>query len=86
MTFHEIKPETLHFHKLTDHTNSYDTEVLSELGRLGGSVDYVSAFSSGRDLRVLGSSPGGGVPDKQGVSFPLSLCFSPFPACSISNE
>ena len=27
------------------------------LGRLDGSVGYASAFSSGRDLRVLGSSP-----------------------------
>ena len=27
------------------------------MGRMGGSVSEVSAFSSGRDLRVLGSSP-----------------------------
>ena len=30
------------------------------LGRLGGSVGWASAFGSGHDLRVLGSSPASG--------------------------
>ena len=45
-------------------------------GRLGGSVGEASAFSSGHDPRVLGSSPISG-PCSVGsllLSFPLPLC------------
>ena len=44
-------------------------------GHLGGSVIWVSAFSSGHDLRVLGLSPQvpGSVEGGGGLLFPLPL-------------
>ena len=43
-------------------------------GRLGGSVGEATAFSTGHDPGVLGSSPHIGLPAQQGLCFSLSLC------------
>ena len=57
----------------------------AKLGRLGGSVVKASAFGSGHDLRVLGSSPAsgsllGGEPASSScLSLPASL-----PTCDLS--
>lgn len=56
---------------------------LSSEGRLGGSVSKVSAFGSGHDTGVLGSSPASsGLPAPQSLLLPLPLPL--LPACVVS--
>ena len=68
---------------------------MSSSGHLGGSVSWVSDFSSGHDLRVCGVEPDIGLcaeSSEPGASFgfsvSLSLCPSPLMrtyACSLSK-
>ena len=49
------------------------SQEFMQLGRLGGLVVWVSAFSPGLDLRVLGSSPHHGAGDGAESASPFSF-------------
>ena len=58
---------------------------MQRLGHLGGSVGWASAFGSGQDLRVLGSSPVSGSLLNRSLFLSLSLpLLSPAHALSLS--
>ena len=46
-----------HRERIKNKVDGIHCQQQANLGRLGGSVGLVSAFGSGHDLRVLGSSP-----------------------------
>ena len=61
-------------------------QKITTIGRLGGSVGEASAFGSGRDPRVLGSSPTSGSLLSGASASPSASASPPAYTLSVSNK